>query len=70
MYYFCSLFLLNVLKRKVLESSVTCAIISALQIKLFILTFGRKEEFKIEYVSETMSRQTFHFLQQQIENYR
>jgi hypothetical protein len=43
---------------------------SALQLKLFFLTSGRKEEFKIEYVSETMSRQTFHFLQQQIENYR
>jgi hypothetical protein len=39
-------------------------------LQLMLNNSARKEEFKIEYVSETMSRQTFHFLQQQIENYR
>ena len=36
----------------------------------FFMKFNRNHEMKIELVSETLSRQTFHFLQQQMDNYR
>jgi len=36
----------------------------------FFMQFNRGHEFKIELVSETLSRQTFHFLQQQLDAYR
>ena len=36
----------------------------------FFMMFNRGHEMKLELVSETLSRQTFHFLQQQIDNYR
>ena len=34
------------------------------------MQFNRGHEFRIELVSETLSRQTFHFLQQQMDAYR
>ena len=36
----------------------------------FFMQFNRGHEMKLELVSETLSRQTFHFLQQQMDNYR
>ena len=36
----------------------------------FFMQFNRGHNMKVELVSETLSRQTFHFLQQQIDNYR
>jgi len=36
----------------------------------FFMMFNRGHELKLELVSETLSRQTFHFLQQQMDNYR
>ena len=36
----------------------------------FFMMFNRGHELRLELVSETLSRQTFHFLQQQIDNYR
>ena len=36
----------------------------------FFMMFNRGHEMKLELVSETLSRQTFHFLQQQMDNYR
>jgi len=36
----------------------------------FFMQFNRGHEFRIELVSETLSRQTFHFLQQQMDAYR
>lgn len=36
----------------------------------FFMEFNRAHEFAIELVSDTLNRQTFHFLQQQMDNYR
>ena len=36
----------------------------------FFMQFNRAHEFRIELVSDTLNRQTFHFLQQQMDNYR
>ena len=36
----------------------------------FFMQFNRSHEFAIELVSDTLNRQTFHFLQQQMDNYR
>jgi len=36
----------------------------------FFMQFNRGHEFRLELVSETLSRQTFHFLQQQMDAYR
>ena len=36
----------------------------------FFMQFNRHHQFLIELVSDTLNRQTFHFLQQQMDNYR
>ena len=37
--------------------------------KIF-MEFIREENFRISLVTETMSRHSFHYIQQQIDNYR
>jgi len=36
----------------------------------FFMEFNRGDNFRVSLVTETMSRQTFHYIQQQIDNYR
>ena len=36
----------------------------------FFMEFNRKYQFKANYVSETLNRSIFHYIQMQIENYK